>query len=123
AWGRRNNLGKLLDEEQRSRIELIQADVRTVECEPADIIAALNFSYSFFETRDELRGYLAHCRSGLRDDGLMILDAWGGSETMVDQEEEREVEDFVYVWDQHEFDPITHHQKCRIHFRFEDGTE
>ncbi|MBK8977518.1 MAG: class I SAM-dependent methyltransferase [Planctomycetes bacterium] len=122
-WGRRNNLATLLDDEQRRRIQLIQHDVLDVRTEPCDVIAALNFSYSFFMTRDSLRAYLANCRASLAADGLLFLDAWGGYETQEELEEEREVEDFVYVWDQHRFDPITYQSECRIHFRFKDGSE
>lgn len=121
-WGRTNNVGPLKDHEQE-RIELIQHDVRTVRTAPCDVLAALNFSYSFFETRDELRAYMAHVKQDIRPGGLLILDAWGGGDTQVEQEEEREVEDFYYVWDQHKFDPLTYHSDCRIHFRFKDGTE
>ncbi len=42
---------------------------------------------------------------------------------MIEQEEERDVEDFVYVWDQHDFDPVSHHAVCKIHFRFKDGSK
>lgn len=122
AWGKANNIAPLKDH-QRERIELIQHDVRTVRTAPCDVLAALNFSYSFFETRDELRAYMTHVKQDIRPGGLLILDAWGGGDTQVEQEEERSVEDFYYVWDQHQFDPLTYHSDCRIHFRFKDGTE
>jgi SAM-dependent methyltransferase len=121
-WGRRHNIAPL-NEDRQSRIELVEADVRTVDTEKADIIVALNFSYSFFKTRDELRGYLSRARQALRPGGLMFLDAWGGSETQIEQEEERDVEDFVYVWDQSKFDPVKNHAICKIHFRFKDGSK
>ncbi|MEY2982622.1 MAG: hypothetical protein RL562_2849 [Planctomycetota bacterium] len=121
-WGRAKNIDPLEDH-QKERIELIQQDVRTVRTDPCDVLAALNFSYSFFETRDELRAYMMHVKQDIRPGGLLILDAWGGGDTQVEQEEERKVEDFYYVWDQHKFDPLTYHSDCRIHFRFKDGTE
>jgi SAM-dependent methyltransferase len=122
AWGLAHNI-EPLETHQKERIELIQQDVRTVRTEPCDVLAALNFSYSFFETRDELRAYMAHVKQDIREGGLLILDAWGGGETQVEQEEERDVEDFYYIWDQRKFDPLTYHSDCRIHFRFQDGTE
>ena len=30
---------------------------------------------------------------------------------------------FTYVWEQVSFNPIDHHLKCLMHFRFRDGTE
>jgi SAM-dependent methyltransferase len=121
-WGRTYNI-EPLEDHQKERIELIQQDVRTVRTDTCDVLAALNFSYSFFETRDELRAYMMHVKQDIRPGGLLILDAWGGGDTQVEQEEERKVEDFYYVWDQHKFDPLTYHSDCRIHFRFKDGTE
>lgn len=122
-WGRRHNLEGWLKNGQRERVELIHGDVMATETEPCDLIVALNFSYSFFDTRDALRAYLERCREALVDDGVLMLDAWGGSETQEELEEEREVEDFTYVWEQKDFDPISHRSECRIHFRFADGTE
>ena len=121
-WGRKHIIAAL-DEGQQARIELHRADVSLVRTAACDVIVALNFSYSFFMTRETLRGYFEHARQDIRPGGLLMLDAWGGSETLVEQEEERDVEDFVYVWDQHRFDPMTHISECRIHFRFRDGSE
>jgi hypothetical protein len=33
------------------------------------------------------------------------------------------VEKFKYVWEVAHFDPITHHQVCKIHFLFSDGSK
>ena len=29
---------------------------------------------------------------------------------------------FTYVWDQDDFDPVSHHILCKIHFEFRDGS-
>ncbi len=121
AFGTEHNIGAL-SEEERKRVELIQADVRKIEKPRAEIICALNFSYSFFTTRKDLGAYFAHARHCLARDGVLFLDAWGGSEVQTEQEEERDINGFTYVWDQHKFDPITHAMECRIHFDFEDGS-
>ena len=127
AWGRKHNLSQLT-EEQRDRIQLIQGDVLEV-CEPkADLIAALNFSYCIFLQRSQLHAYLANAYRSLHKGGLMVMDAWGGSETQEVQEDEREVEgengyeDFTYIWDQADFDPVSYRSTCKIHFEFQDGT-
>jgi hypothetical protein len=52
----------------------------------------------------------------------LFLDAWGGGETQFILEEKRRLNGFDYVWDQAEFDPITHEILCKIHFEFRDGT-
>lgn len=126
-WGRKHNLAKLT-EEQRSRVELIQGDVLEVHKPQAELIAALNFSYCIFHKRSQLRDYLKNAYRSLYPGGMMIMDAWGGSETQEIQEDEREidgeglVEDFTYIWDQADFDPITYRSMCKIHFEFKDGT-
>jgi hypothetical protein len=33
------------------------------------------------------------------------------------------VSNFTYVWHQADFDPITHHILCKIHFEFKDGSK
>lgn len=123
AWGIEHNIKAMLDDEQRTRIELFEADVRDVQCAKADIVTVFNFSYSLLTTRDDLRGYFARVRDGLNPGGLLMIDSWGGPETIDERVETRRVEDFTYVWDQVRFDPVTHHSDCRIHFRFKDGTE
>ena len=127
-WGTVHNIGEHLDDEQQSRIQLICSDVKDITAPQVDLIAALNFSYSFFMTRDSLREYMERCRESLVDDGVLFLDAWGGSQTQEVMEEEREivsddVETFTYIWDQADFDPVSYHSACKIHFRFADGTE
>lgn len=120
-YGQNRHVAAMTEHEQ-SRITLIQDDVRNVQGPKADILCALNFSYCVFKTRDELRTYLANAFESLAPDGLMFCDAWGGSETQVEQEEEREVDEFTYCWDQHKFDPLTYNITCKIHFEFEDGS-
>ena len=123
AWGMKHNVKHLLDDEQQTRIKLVEANVMTVEPEPVDIVTAFNFSYSLLMTRDSLRQYFVRAKEALVPGGMLLIDAWGGSETIEDREEERRVEDFTYVWDQHDYDPISNRSDCRIHFRFKDGTE
>jgi len=56
------------------------------------------------------------------DDGMLLLDAYGGSDAFREIEEKREEKGFTYVWDQHFFNPLTGHVINHIHFRFRDGT-
>ncbi len=121
AWGRKHNLAKLTEDQQR-RVTLFQKNVLEVQRPQADLIAATNFSYSVFKTRKEMTAYIKNSYRALRPGGVFLLDIWGGSETQILQEEEREEEGFAYVWDQDDFDPLTYNTLCKIHFQFKDGS-
>ena len=87
-----------------------------------DIIGAMNFSYWLFKDRAALRRYFARAREALVDDGILFLDAYGGYDSFRDIVEEREVEDFTYVWEQEKYNPVTGHLISHIHFTFADGS-
>ncbi|MBC8423674.1 class I SAM-dependent methyltransferase [bacterium] len=120
-WGREHNVRPL--GAATSRVTMIQDDVRNVSQPPAEVLAATNFSWWGFHTREELLGYLRNCRRSLMEDGMLMLDIYGGPEAQVLQFEERDCEGFTYVWDQDHYNPITHEYRCKIHFRFDDGSE
>lgn len=120
-WGRRRHIVPLPDE-AAARIELIQADVRAVRRPKADVVAALNFSYFVFHTRDGLREYLRAVRTSLAPDGIFLLDIFGGWEAQAQTTEKKPKAGFTYLWEQKSFDPITHLTRFHIHFRFRDGS-
>lgn len=122
AWGSRRYSPTLKDG-QASRLDLVRGDVRTTNAR-AEVIAAQNFSYFCFQTRDDLRAYFRQVRRCLAPEGMLVLDVLGGSEMMEDnREEETSFGKFKYVWDHLDFDPVTHHCSYAIHFRFKDGSE
>ncbi len=121
GWGREHNLAAL-SAEQCGRIELIQGDVMDVTHEAVDVTVACNFSYFLFQTRPQLLAYLRKTHSTLRDEGLLMLDAYGGADAQQTMTETREHDGFDYVWDQDRFDPITHRAVNHIHFEFPDGS-
>ncbi len=122
AWSRGHLLGELT-EEQRRRVELRQEDVRTVSPDKADVIAAQNFSFFLFKTREELRKYFEFTLANLADRGVLVLDMMGGSEVFLEEHEDVSRKDgFKYIWEQARFDPITHDAKFYIHFKFKDGS-
>ena len=135
-WGRTHHAAKL-KAKTRARLALIEGDVRTADTAAAlggldgagdtagqaDIAVAFNFSWWTFKTRAELVGYFRAVHAALADDGVFMLDIYGGSDAYVEQEEETEYGLFTYVWDQHSFDPLTARYRCFIHFRFPDGSE
>ncbi len=121
-WGIARHLGSL-SESARRRVEFVIGDVRTVKVPKVDCIAALNFSYYLFKQRKELVSYFRNCLRGLRPGGMLLLDAYGGSDSYLVQEEERDLDGFTYVWDTARFNPITGEVLTHIHFRFPDRTE
>lgn len=122
-WGQQNN-AEPAGSDIASRVEFIEADVRDITEPKVDVINAFNFSYCIFETRDEMRKYFEKTREGLKDDGILVLDLFGGTEAMDVLEEETELEDFdaTYRWEHVSFNPINNHMECAIHFDFDDGS-
>jgi SAM-dependent methyltransferase len=123
-WGREHNIIPA-GESVAQRITLRHGNVLDPVEEKVDITCALNFSYCIFKTRDLLRQYFENARAGLAPDGILVLDLFGGTETIDILEEERDVDDadFTYVWDQDRYNPITNEILCYIHFNFPDSSK
>jgi hypothetical protein len=122
AWGEARHAAALTAEARR-RLSIRRGDVMRVETPPIDAIVALNFSYFIFKRREQILAYLRRAHAALVADGLLILDAYGGSDSHREIEEERHLDGFTYVWDQRLYNPITAEVRNHIHFRFPDGTE
>ncbi len=120
AWGREHNAGKLGS--AASRLTLINEDVLEVQSDPVDVVLAMNFSYWIFKHRPLMRFYFRRVRDALVDDGVLFLDAFGGSEAYIEVEEETKYDGFTYIWDQAEFNPVNAETLCHIHFKFPDGS-
>jgi cyclopropane fatty-acyl-phospholipid synthase-like methyltransferase len=130
-WGRGRHVARL--GEDRDRVTLVRDNVLNVTRPKVEIVCALNFSYSVFKTRDELRAYFKTARNSLTDDGIFVLDCFGGTEAMEKSTEDRKIPAsisiegknlpaFTYVWDQARFNVVNHDILCHIHFKFQDGT-
>ncbi len=122
AWGREHHVSKLTPD-QSQRLELIESDALDAKVEAVDVTVAFNFSYFIFKQRAELLNYFKIARAGLRDEGIFIIDLYGGADAHTCMEERRDHDTFEYVWDQDLFDPITHHVINYIHFEFPDGSK
>jgi SAM-dependent methyltransferase len=121
-WGEKHNLAKVGD--ARDRITLLRQDVRDPIRARFDVVCAFNFSYWVFRTRDEMRAYFRHARSLVAKDGFFALDAYGGWEAHRPMLERRKIRGgFTYVWDQNQFDAITHEVVNHIHFEFKNGSK
>lgn len=122
TWGRQHNIVPL--GARAERVQLLQQDVREHWPTQHDVIAAFNFSYWVFVTRDEMRHYFETVLRSLNADGLLFLDAYGGWEAQQPMLESRSIgRGVTYVWDQDRVDPITHRIVNHIHFRFRDGSQ
>ncbi len=120
-WARDHKVSEL-NEDQHQRVRLIRNNVLAVQSPKVDIVAAMNFSYSVFKTRRLMQEYTRNAYRSLKPHGILVMDAWGGSDTMVETQDRRRQHGFTYVWDQIDFDPVSHDTLCKIHFEFRDGT-
>lgn len=121
AWGEANNVSRL-DESARGRLRLVKSDVLEAPGRGLDLVTAMNFSYWTFKDRPAMLRYFRCVRQALAPDGLFVIDAYGGSDAYEEMREETKVDGFTYIWDQAEFDPVTAHAVCHIHFKFKDGS-
>jgi len=131
-WGREHNVAELTDDQQE-RLTLVEGDVLEPLRRRSQLTCALNFSYAVFHERATLEKYFAAAFRGLEPGGLFMVDMWGGSDTQIEDEEDRHIDnpdgdddgigDFTYIWDQAEFDPATYRGVNKIHFQFRDGSE
>ena len=115
-WGKEHHLSEL-EPEARKRITLLNENVMAPELPTSDIIAAMNFSYNIFKSRQDLKAYFTAAKNRLNDDGLLICDIFGGTGIDEDVEEETVHDDFSYFWHQETWDPVTRFGKFHIHFK------
>ena len=121
-WGRQNRVSRLSSADQ-ARVSLIEGDVMSAETPPVDLVAAFNFSYFIFDSRDKLRAYFERAHAALKDDGVFFVDLFGGPEAQEETKEKTKYKRFTYVWHQAEFHPVTNYIRCHIDFRFKDGSK
>ena len=122
AWGLENRVSKLTPSGQR-RLHQVVGDVMTAKTPVVDVVLAMNFSYWMWKTRDDMRKYFKRVRKHLADDGMMMLDAFGGYDSYREMSEKRDCGKFTYVWHHERYDPITSEMDTRIEFRFPDGSK
>ena len=111
--------------ERAQDLHLLDADVLEITSPRVDITCALNFSSFIYHDRQQMRNYLRHARRGLRRDGILVLDAFGGADAMRLGQAWRRVEPaadsglspFACGWEQRRYDAITGRIDCRLHFR------
>lgn len=119
-WGRKNNLPKLAGREDD--LKIILGDVLEINEPKVDAVLAMNFSYFLFKKRGDLLAYYKSVHKSLNSEGMLFLDAYGGTESINTCEEEKELDGFTYIWDQNQFNPINSEAVNYIHFNFPDGS-
>ncbi len=115
-YGRAHYLSKLR-RDQQARVQLIQGSVLTAKVRPVDVIAAFNFSFYLFKSRLMLRRYFQRAYKGLKRDGLLIVDCFGGKDAQEGNEEKSKIGGFTYYWEQEDFNPINNGAVFHIHFK------
>lgn len=124
-WGRAHHVRPLGPAARR--LSLCRGDVRAVRTPGVDIICALNFSYMVFHRREALRDYFRAAFRGLRHQGLLLLDCFGGTEAGACVIEKKRVKAaqgrpaFTYIWEQASYNPVDHRTRFHIHFAFRGG--
>ncbi len=121
AYAEQENLSSLTSSE-RERIELRQQDVMVPTQDKFDLVATCNFSFFIFKERKLVIDYFKAVHASLDKKGTVFLEMAGG-EGMIERMEEsrafrmRGFGKFKYVWEQHQFDPISCVSDYSIHFQ------
>lgn len=117
TYGRTHYVSKLT-QDQQGRILLINKDVLTPELPVADIAIAVNFSYFFFKKREILKRYFENSYTSLKNDGIFVVDIFGGTQCADSIEDTTKHKGFTYYWDQKDFDPVNNEAYFEIHFKY-----
>jgi len=126
-WGReqaKQQLGERIKD-----VHFVCADVLQVDSPQVDIVAALNFSTFIYHDQADLVAYFQTAFKSLDDQGVLVIDAFGGPGAMRPGIQRRQMTfgdeelPLTYLWEQKTFDPVTSRIDCRIHFEFNDGSE
>lgn len=107
-----------MDEEESERVTIVRGDVRALSDRCFDLIVAMNFSWAIFDDA-ALAAYLASARACLEDDGLLVLERFGGPALAAPCRDEHPHDGFTYVWEQR--GARDGWLDARIHFELDDG--
>jgi hypothetical protein len=126
-WGKNNNLNKLKGKDSR-RVTVMEQDVRECSTPQVDVLAAQNFSFWIFKTREEVLEYFKVAYANLASEGVIVMDMMGGRDCYdSDLVDKRTIvkgkKGFKYHWEQAYFNPVNSHCKFYIHFKFADGSK
>lgn len=129
AWARAHRLPYLASAD---RVTLVQGDVRVAREPKVDLACALNFSWWVFRQRADLLAYLVASRKSLREGGILVLNAYGGTDAELPTIEKtkkkagtsidgRRYPAFTYVWEHEHVNAIDRNLLAYIHFELSGG--
>ncbi len=126
-WGTANNFSKL-NKQQQERITILEQDVRKRNRPRVDVLAAQNFSFWIFKTREEVIEYFCTARANMAEQSVLVMDMMGGGacyeEGKVDKRRIKKGKNgFRYFWEQESFNPVTSDCCFNISFKFNDGSK
>ncbi|MCY4357813.1 MAG: class I SAM-dependent methyltransferase [Gammaproteobacteria bacterium] len=126
-WGRDNNLSKLKPAAAK-RVQVLEQDVREQNTPSVDVLAAENFSFWIFRSREEMIDYFKVAYSNLAEEGVMVLDMMGGKDCYESELTEKRTivkgkKGFKYHWEHVHYNPVNSHSILNIHFKFADGSK
>ena len=116
SYGLKTHYDQLKKNEQE-RMRYICGNVLDIYPFKCDVIAAFNFSYFVFKERQKLVDYFKKTLTSLDQDGIFFVDIFGGTECFQELEETTEHDHHDYIWDCHEYNPLTHEATYYIHFK------
>ena len=130
AWARRHRLPYA--KAVTKRVKLIRGDVRIARRPAVDVACALNFSWWVFHRRADLVRYLRAARAGLKKNGVLVLNMFGGGDSeraLTERTRKRgaqaadgtSVPGFTYVWEHASLNPLDRRLVAHIHFEMRDG--
>ncbi|MCO4793687.1 MAG: hypothetical protein KC493_08250 [Bacteriovoracaceae bacterium] len=123
-----NNYLKNLSSKEQSRLKTVVGNAIT-ETSLVDIIGVFNFSYCLIHKREQLLDYFKKCLSSLNEQGMIILDIFGGSDSEILEIQEKDIDHhpaispFLFQFERKSFNPITRISNYGIHFIYPDGTK
>lgn len=106
-----------LNANQKARVHVSQDNVLNPGLPRTDVVCAMNFSHYIFKDRDVMKSYFHNCHSTLKQDGLLLVDCFGGSQCQESNEDVIPHKGFTYYWEQESFDPVSNHAVFHIHFK------
>ena len=107
---------------QQKRVTLLKQNVLKPSTQKFDFIGAYNFSYFVFHTRKEMLKYARSSFKSLKSRGTLFLEIAGGEGFLETGKSEKKFKvpglgTVTQVWEQHQYDPITHVNDYSIHFK------
>jgi SAM-dependent methyltransferase len=120
ALARARRHARALEPDERARLRLRRADVRTPSRRTFDVVLAPNYSWAVLHDEGSLSAYVRGAAAALAPGGLLLLEIFGGSDlrrTLVHRHRiDAEPAPFTYVWEHRAHVPRADVLDARIHF-------